>query len=64
MTKDINGIASISASRSLGSTLLVVLWMLGIKVATGFWAVFFAIFTPYGWYLAVETLAKFFGVIV
>lgn len=64
MVKGINEIAAVSATRSLGSALLVVLWMLGIKVATGFWAVFFAIFTPYGWYLAVETLAKFFGVIV
>lgn len=55
---------SISSGRSLGSAVLIMLWMLGIKAASGFWAVFFAIFSPYGWYLAVETLAKFFGVIV
>lgn len=61
---DFTKLAGVSANRSLGSALLVVLWVLGIKIATGFWAVFFAIFTPYGWYLAVEAIAKFIGVIV
>ena len=37
-----------ATQRSLGSALLVMVWVLGIKIATGFWAVFFAIFTPYG----------------
>ena len=52
-----------ASQRSLGSALLIMLWVLGIKIATGFWAVFFAIFSPYGWYLAVEAIAKFIGII-
>lgn len=52
-----------ASQRSLGSALLIMLWVLGIKIASGAWAVFFAIFTPYGWYLGTEAIAKFIGII-
>lgn len=44
--------------------LLLFLWIFGVVVAKGFWSSFFAItLFPYAWYLAVEHLLKYWGVI-
>ena len=38
--------------------ILVLLWLLGIVLAKGFWSTFFAVVLPiWGWYLVVEAIA-------
>lgn len=44
--------------------LVFLVWMAGIVIAKGFWSTFFAIFfAPYSFYLVVEKLLLFYGVI-
>jgi len=59
----VNIVGLAASNRSIASVLLTVLYLLGIKIATGFWAVLFAIISPYGLYLSVEAIAKFIGII-
>jgi len=33
-------------------------WFSGIAIASGFWQTFFALFPPYGVYLAIERLVN------
>lgn len=43
---------------------LCFLWLAGIVIAKGFWSTFFAIFfAPYSFYLVVEKLLLFWGII-
>lgn len=40
------------------SLFLILLWLMGIVLAKGFWSTFFAVIIPiYGWYLVVEAIA-------
>lgn len=49
---------------NLNGLLMIGLWIFGVIVAKGFWSTFFSItLFPYAWYLAVEHLLKFWGVI-
>lgn len=44
--------------------LVFLVWMAGIVIAKGFWSTFFAIFfAPYSFYLVVEKLLLFWGII-
>ena len=48
--------------RSLGATLLLLLYVYGLVVVKGFWAMAIAILVPiYSWYLAIEQIAKYIG---
>lgn len=49
---------------NLNTLLMIGLWLFGVVVAKGFWSTFFAVTVfPYAWYLAVEHLLTFWGVI-
>lgn len=53
-----------SAGRSLGSALLITLWVYGLVVVKGFWPMAVAILVPvYSLYLGIESIAKYLGVI-
>lgn len=44
--------------------LVLLLWIAGIVIAKGFWSTFFAIFfAPYSFYLVVEKLLLFWGIV-
>lgn len=46
------------------SAVVVVLWLAGIVLAKGFWSTFFSVLiAPYGWYLVVEKIMHFYGVV-
>jgi hypothetical protein len=50
--------------RSIGSFLAVIVWVIGIVIAKGFWSTFFAIFVPlWAWYLAVEHFLRLWHLI-
>ena len=41
--------------RSILSTILIVLWVMGLVIAKGFWSTLFAVLVaPWAWYLSVE----------
>jgi hypothetical protein len=55
-------IGSTAKTRSIGSALLIILYVYGLVIVKGFWAMAVAIIVPiYSWYLAIEQLAKYFG---
>lgn len=44
--------------------LVFLVWVAGIVIAKGFWSTFFAIFfAPYSFYLVVEKLLLFWGIV-
>ena len=48
----------------MGRFLLVILWVYGIILASGFWSTLFAVLLPiWSWYLAVEHLVTKFGLL-
>lgn len=50
--------------RSIVGLILVIWWIAGIVLAKGFWSTFFAcFFIPWAYYLVVELILKFYGVI-
>lgn len=50
-------------TRTIGSFLVMLVWLAGMVLAQGFWGMFFAIFTPYGGYLVMEKALQMAGVI-
>lgn len=40
-----------------------ILWVAGIVIAKGFWATTFALFPGYAWYLSIEFIMRYFGLI-
>ena len=49
---------------AFGQFLACMFWIGGIVIAKGFWSVFFAvIFAPYAWYLVIEYLLKYTGIV-
>lgn len=54
----------ISTPSGVGGAILTVLWIMGIIIEKGFWLVLATmIFPPYGIYVSIQHLMKFFGVL-
>ena len=50
--------------KAITSLVLTIGWIYGIVLAHGFWSTFFAVFIPlWSWYLAVEHIAKLWGIL-
>lgn len=61
-TEKLQALANARLQRSLGATLLTILYIYGLVIVKGFWAMAVAILVPiYSWYLAIEQIAKFIG---
>lgn len=61
-TEKLQAMANARLQRSMGATLLVILYVYGLVVVKGFWAMAVAIIVPfYSWYLAIEQIAKYIG---
>lgn len=50
--------------KGLAALVMLVIQIIGIVVANGFWSTFFAIFVPlWGWYLGIEHLLIRYGLL-
>ena len=44
--------------------IFIIMWICGIVIAKGFWSTFFSVLIfPYGWYLVIEKIMIFYGVV-
>ena len=50
--------------KELSSVAVLLVWIMGVVIAKGFWTTFFAVTIPfYAMYLVVERVATMFGII-
>lgn len=43
--------------------IILIGWISGLVIAKGFWSTLFAIIPFYAWYLAIERMMQYYGVI-
>lgn len=54
---------NMNASKAIVSLIMSASWLAGIVIAQGWLKLIAIIFPPYSWYLLIEKLMKFYGVI-
>ncbi len=55
---------TVSSGTNIGSVIMIAAWVAGWVLSKGFWLMAASIiFPPYSWYLVLERLMEFYGLI-